>query len=133
MSPETTEVEAPKSPKSKYPKPDVKDLSLFEPQTGYVVLQQWTVEEVTAGGIVIPNASDKKLSLGWVVKVGPVDPAQAAFQTPSEGDTVLFCPYAPTSLEGIGDNLLAVKTQDLLGIYPCARNKERSNEAQTQD
>lgn len=119
----TQEIDA---PKLKYPKPDLTDISLFEPQTGYVVLQQWTEEETTAGGIIIPDAQDRRLSVGWVLKIGAVDPAQGACLAAKEGDTVLFCDYAPTSLEALGKNILTIKASDVLGIFR-GDNKDNPN------
>ena len=109
-----------------YPKPDLTDLSLFQPQTGYLLIEQWTEEEITQGGIHIPDAKDKKLSVGWVLKCGPADAYGDHNITLNEGDTVIFCPHTPTDLEGMGDNIITLKASDILGAIKCPK-KEKSD------
>ena len=72
------------------------------------------VEEKTASGIIIPDASKEKPLKGKVVAVGPgkVDEPM----TVKSGDTVLYGQYSGTEVKLDGTNYLIMREADVFGI-----------------
>jgi chaperonin GroES len=84
-----------------------------------VVVKRLPAEEVTAGGIVLPDAAKEKPRQGRVLSTGDgrllADGARAPHQV-REGDRVLFRGYAGTEVAVNGDQLLLMDEDDILAI-----------------
>lgn len=84
-----------------------------------IVVKRLEAEEVTAGGIVLPDAAKEKPRQGRVLSVGDgrllPDGARAAQQL-SEGDRVLFDSYAGTEVRVNGDSLLIMREDEVLAV-----------------
>ncbi|MCL4159142.1 UNVERIFIED_CONTAM: hypothetical protein GTU68_000142 [Idotea baltica] len=93
----------------------------IEPLGSKVVVKRTEADEVTAGGIVLPNAAQEKPSQGRVLSVGNgallADGSRAAMQV-SEGDRVLFSSYGGTEIDVDGDTLLIMNEADILAVLP---------------
>jgi len=91
----------------------------IEPLGDKVVVKRTEAEEMTAGGIVLPDAAREKPQEGRVLSVGSgrllADGSRGALQV-SEGDRVLFTSYAGTEIEIDGDTFLIMNESDLLGV-----------------
>ena len=72
-------------------------------------------EEVTAGGIYIPDTAKEKPQRGTVVSVSEVD-GDGNKPAVKEGDTVLYGKYSGTELEFEGRELLIMRESDILAI-----------------
>ncbi len=72
------------------------------------------VEEKTASGIIIPDASKEKPLKGKVVAAGPgkVDEPM----TVKSGDTVLYGQYSGTEVKLDGTTYLIMREADIFGI-----------------
>ena len=84
-----------------------------------VVIKPLAREEVTKGGIVLPDTATEKPQQGEVLSVGPgrvLDNGDRVTVDLKEGDRVLFAKYAGTEFKHEGDDLLILSEKDVLGI-----------------
>jgi len=91
----------------------------LKPLGSRVVVEPVEQEEVTAGGIVLPETAKEKPQKGTVLSVGPGDRDEDGERIPLDvavGDTVLFAKYAGTEIKIDGKKLLILKESDLLAI-----------------
>ena len=76
-------------------------------------------EEVTAGGIVLPETAKEKPQKGTVLATGPGDRNEDGDRIPLDvqvGDTVLFAKYSGTEIKYNGKKLLIMRESDVLAI-----------------
>jgi len=91
----------------------------LKPLGSRVVIEPIEQEEVTAGGIVLPETAKEKPQKGTVLSVGPGERDDDGNYIPldvKEGDTVLFAKYAGTEIKVESKKLLIMKESDLLAI-----------------
>ena len=91
----------------------------LKPLGSRVVVEPIEMEEMTAGGIVLPETAKEKPQKGKVRSIGPGDRNEEGKRVPmdvSVGDTVLFAKYAGTEIKVEGKKLLILKESDLLAI-----------------
>lgn len=96
-------------------KPNIK----LRPLDDRVVVEPDDADEVTPGGIVLPEVAQEKPQKGMVVAVGPgklLDDGSRATPTVSPGDKVMFTKYGGTKIEIHGIELLIVREGDLLAV-----------------
>lgn len=84
------------------------------PLTDRVVIEPTPVEEKTASGIIIPDASKEKPLKGKVMAAGPgkVDEPM----TVKPGDNVLYGQYSGTEVKLDGTTYLIMREADIFGI-----------------
>ncbi len=84
-----------------------------------VVLRPLEAEEVTAGGIVLPDAAQEKPRQGKVLSVGDgrlnQDGSRSQHEV-TEGDRVLYSQYSGTEVTVDGESLLIMSESDILAI-----------------
>jgi chaperonin GroES len=91
----------------------------FKPLGGRVLVEPVEQEEVTAGGIVLPETAKEKPQQGKVLAAGPGDRNDKGERIPMEvkvGDMVLFAKYSGTEVKMDGKKLLILRESDILGI-----------------
>jgi len=91
----------------------------LKPLGSRVVIEPLEAEEVTAGGIVLPETAKEKPQRGKVIAVGAGDRDENGKRIPMEvsvNDTVLFAKYAGTEIKLDGKKLLILRESDLLAI-----------------
>lgn len=91
----------------------------LKPLGNRVVVEPLEQEEVTAGGIVLPETAKEKPQKGKVLSAGPGDRNDKGERVPmdvAEGDTVLFAKYAGTEIKVDGKKLLILRESDILAI-----------------
>jgi chaperonin GroES len=74
-------------------------------------------DEVTASGVILPDAATEKPQRGTVLAVGPGTRNDNGTRTPlevSEGAGVLYAKYAGTEVKVAGEDLLIVRESDIL-------------------
>ncbi|MBN1908213.1 MAG: co-chaperone GroES [Pirellulales bacterium] len=84
-----------------------------------VVVRRLEAEEVTAGGIVLPDAAQEKPKQGRVLSVGDgrmLPSGQRVELAVNEGDRVLFSSYAGTEVTVDGEELLIMGEAEILAI-----------------
>ncbi|PHS02339.1 MAG: co-chaperone GroES [Blastopirellula sp.] len=84
-----------------------------------VVVKRLEAEDVTAGGIVLPDSAKEKPQEGRVLSVGDgrllKDGSRAEHQI-SEGDRVLFDSYAGIEIQVDDQELLIMSESDVLAV-----------------
>jgi chaperonin GroES len=91
----------------------------LKPLGNRVVVEPVEQEEITAGGIVLPETAKEKPHTGKVLSIGPGDRDDKGKYIPmdvKENDTVLFAKYAGTEIKVEGKKLLILRESDLLAI-----------------
>jgi len=91
----------------------------LKPLGNRVVVEPVEQEEITAGGIVLPETAKEKPQKGKVLSVGPGDRDDKGKYIPmdvKEKDTVLFAKYSGTEIKVEGKKLLILRESDLLAI-----------------
>jgi chaperonin 10 Kd subunit len=86
----------------------------IKPLSDRVLIEPTAAEEVTMGGIIIPDSAKEKPLKGKVLAVGngtKDEPMQL-----KEGDTVLYGKYAGTEIEFEGTKYLMMRQSDVLAI-----------------
>ncbi len=79
-----------------------------------VVIRRLPVEEVTKGGIIIPDTAKEKPQQGEVIAVGPGKKDHTMLV--KKGDRVLFGKYAGQEFELNGEELLVMREDDILVV-----------------
>ena len=91
----------------------------LKPLGSRVVVEPVEENEISAGGIVLPETAKEKPQKGVVLSVGPGDRDEDGKHIPmdvSVGDTVLFAKYGGTEIKVDGKKLLILRESDLLAI-----------------
>lgn len=89
----------------------------IDPLGDRVVVSRIEAEDVTAGGLFIPETGKEKPQQGLVIAVGPGKVLNNLF-VPLDvkfGDKVLFGKYSGTEVEIDGEKLLILREEDILG------------------
>lgn len=84
-----------------------------------VVLRPMDAEEMTSGGIVLPDAAQEKPRQGRVLSVGDGSLAKDGTRVAhhvSEGDRVLYAQYRGTEVAVDGEELLILSEDEILAI-----------------
>ena len=92
----------------------------LQPLGDRVVVERDSLEEVTAGGIVLPDSAQDKPARGKIVSIGDGrlldDGTRSKFQV-KVGDHVLFSSYAGETFKIDDDELLLMREEDILAIF----------------
>lgn len=91
----------------------------LKPLADRVVVEPIEDEDITAGGIVLPETAKEKPQRGKVIATGPGGRDEGGKHIPMEvsaGDTVLFAKYSGTEIKMDGKKLLILRESDLLAI-----------------
>ena len=91
----------------------------IKPLGNRVVVEPEEQEEMTSGGIVLPETAKEKPQKGKVLATGPGDRDDEGKRIPldvKEGDTVLFAKYSGTEIKVETQKLLILRESDLLAI-----------------
>ena len=91
----------------------------MKPLGDKVIVKRVEAEEVTAGGIVLPDSAQEKPKRGIVRAVGGgrmLDNGERSTMSVKRNDEVLFTSYAGTEVKIDGDEYLIMEESDLLGV-----------------
>jgi chaperonin GroES len=91
----------------------------LKPLGDRVVVEPIEQEEVTAGGIVLPETAKEKPQQGNVVAAGPGardDDGKHIEMDVKVGDKVLYAKYAGTEFKMDGKKLLILRESDVLAV-----------------
>jgi len=84
-----------------------------------VVVRALEREEMTKGGLYLPDTAKEKPQEGRVEAVGPgriLDNGERSKMELKEGDRVLFAKYAGTEFKLEGEDLLILRESDILAV-----------------
>jgi chaperonin GroES len=91
----------------------------LKPLADRLLVKPLEEEEMTPGGIVLPETAKEKPQKGEVLAVGPGtrdDEGNRIAMDVSVGDKVLFAKYGGTEIKMDGDKLLILRESDILAI-----------------
>ena len=91
----------------------------LKPLGDRVVVEPIEQEEITAGGIVLPETAKEKPQEGNILAVGPGARDEDGDYIPMDvkvGDKVLYAKYGGTEFKVDGKKLLILRESDLLAI-----------------
>ncbi len=91
----------------------------LKPLGSRVLVEPIEAEEITAGGIVLPETAKEKPQKGKVLSVGPGDRDEDGDRIAMDvkkDDVVLFAKYGGTEIKVDGKKLLILRESDLLAI-----------------
>jgi len=91
----------------------------LKPLHDRVLVKRLEEEEVTKGGIIIPDTAKEKPIKGTVVAAGPgksSDDGKLIAMSVKAGDSVLFNKYAGTEVKIDGVEHLVMREDDILAI-----------------
>ena len=91
----------------------------LKPLGGRVIVEPIEQEEMTAGGIILPETAKEKPQEGKILAAGPGDRDEDGERIPMEvqvGDKVLYAKYSGTEVKMDGRKLLIVRESDILAV-----------------
>jgi chaperonin GroES len=91
----------------------------IRPLQDRIIVKRMAEEEMTKGGIIIPDSAKEKPMEGEVIAVGNgkvLDNGQKSTPDVKAGDKVLFSKYAGTEVKIDGEEHLIMREDDILGI-----------------
>jgi chaperonin GroES len=92
----------------------------LKPLHDHVIVKPVSQDEVTKGGIVLPDTVDKeKPEKGEVIAVGEgklLDNGQKAPMSVKVGDTVMFKKYSPDEIKVDNEEYLVISEGDIMAI-----------------
>src|SRR6266576_6214885 len=90
----------------------------LQPLGDRLIVEVLEEEEVTVGGIVLPDTAKEKPQRGKVLAVGPGARDEHGERVPmdvGEGDEVIFSKYGGTEIRLGSDEVLILRESDVLG------------------
>ena len=91
----------------------------FRPLYDRILVERVESEEITRGGIIVPDSAKEKPQQGKVIAVGQGKRLEDGKLMPLEvkaGDTILFGKYSGSEIEIEGNEYLIMKEEDVLGL-----------------
>lgn len=85
-----------------------------------ILVRRMKEEEVTTGGIIIPDSAKEKPLRGEIIAAGNGRVLEDGKTLPLEvrvGDQVLFGKYAGTELKLDSEELIMMREDDILGVF----------------
>ena len=84
-----------------------------------LLVKRLDAEDVTKGGIVLPDAAKEKPKEGKIIAIGDgrvLDSGERSKFSVKKGDRVLFTSYAGTEVKVGGQEYLVMREEDILGV-----------------
>ena len=91
----------------------------IKPLGDKVIVKRVEAEDVTAGGIVLPDSAKEKPKRGIVLAIGNgrlLDDGTRSEMQLKKNDEVIFTSYAGTEIKVDGDEYMIMDESDILGI-----------------
>ena len=91
----------------------------LKPLGGRVIVEPIEQEEMTAGGIILPETAKEKPQEGKILAAGPGDRDDEGKRIAMEvkvGDRVLYAKYSGTEVKVDGKKLLILRESDILAV-----------------
>ena len=91
----------------------------LKPLGGRVIVEPIEQEEMTAGGIILPETAKEKPQEGKILAAGPGDRDDEGKRIAMEvqvGDKVLYAKYSGTEVKMDGKKLLILRESDILAV-----------------
>lgn len=91
----------------------------LKPLGGRVIVEPIEQEDMTAGGIILPETAKEKPQEGKILAAGPGerdDDGKRIAMEVKVGDKVLYAKYSGTEVKVDGKKLLILKENDILAV-----------------
>ena len=91
----------------------------LKPLGGRVIVEPIEQEELTAGGIILPETAKEKPQEGKILAAGPGDRDEDGKRIAMDvnvGDRVLYAKYSGTEVKMDGKKLLILRESDILAV-----------------
>jgi chaperonin GroES len=91
----------------------------LKPLGGRVIVEPIEQEEMTAGGIILPETAKEKPQEGKILAAGPGERDENGARIAMEvnvGDKVLYAKYSGTEVKVDGKKLLILRESDILAV-----------------
>jgi chaperonin GroES len=91
----------------------------LKPLGGRVIVEPIEQEEMTAGGIILPETAKEKPQEGKILAAGPGERDEDGKRIPMEvgvGDRVLYAKYSGTEVKMEGKKVLILREADILAV-----------------
>ncbi|MBI9073424.1 MAG: co-chaperone GroES [Melioribacteraceae bacterium] len=90
----------------------------IKPLADRVIVKPMPAEEVSKGGIILPDSAKEKPIEGTIVAVGTgrVEDGKTVELTVKNGDKVLYGKYSGTEISVEGEDYLIMRESDIFGI-----------------
>jgi len=89
----------------------------LQPLADRVVIKPMAKEEITKGGIVLPDTAKEKPQEGKIIAAGPGTLNDEGKRVPLDvkvGDVVIYAKYAGTEIKEDGEELIILRESDIL-------------------
>jgi chaperonin GroES len=93
----------------------------LHPLADRIIVKPAAAEEITKGGIIVPDTAKEKPVWGEVIAAGPGKISDEGKIVPMEvkvGDKVLYGKYSGTEVTLDGDEVLIMRESDVFAIMP---------------
>ena len=91
----------------------------LKPLGDRIIVKPIEQDDVTVGGIMLPDTAKEKPQKGEILAAGPGarnDAGERVEMDVKVGDTVLYAKYAGTEIKLEGDKVLVLRESDILAI-----------------
>ena len=91
----------------------------LKPLGDRVIVEPIEQDEITAGGIMLPDTAKEKPQEGKILAVGPGnrnDAGERVLLDVAVGDIVLYAKYAGTEIKLEGEKVLVLRESDILAV-----------------
>jgi len=98
----------------------------LEPMADRLVVKPTEKEEVTRGGIVLPDTAKEKPQEGKVLAAGPGRLSEDGKRLPMDvkvGDIVVYAKYGGTEIKLDGEELIILRESDILAKKGASKSK----------
>ena len=92
----------------------------IRPLDDRILVEPLEQDEVTAGGIVLPDTAREKPQRGKIIAVGPGRLNESGDRTPvsvKRNDTVIFGKYGGTEIKIDGKEFKILREDDILAVF----------------
>ena len=92
----------------------------IRPLDDRILVEPLEQDEVTAGGIVLPDTAREKPQRGKIIAVGPGRLSESGDRTPvsvKRNDTVIFGKYGGTEIKIDGKEFMILREDDILAVF----------------
>ncbi|MEN6370533.1 MAG: co-chaperone GroES [Armatimonadota bacterium] len=100
---------------------------MLKPLSDRIIAKATGAEEVTKGGIVLPDTAKEKPQEGEVIAVGPgrlLDSGKTVPMDVKVGDKIIYSKYGGTEVKVGGEEYIILRQDDVLAVLePCKCKK----------
>jgi chaperonin GroES len=91
----------------------------LKPLGDRLIVKPLQAEEMTAGGIVLPDSAREKPQQGEVMAIGPgkqLENGKVVAMEVKVGDTIYYAKYGGTEVKVNGEDLVILRQDDVLAV-----------------